>query len=975
MWSKAAVLFSLSACALPVRAVSISSNQPCHATIKSDNGQSKGYFDQKDIGSPTWLDFWREIKGFIDKIGDKPRVRDERRMKEIYDDCQELLQLASAPPRTIRIPFTATRHLSDWVIADFNGDGKDDSIVVSGTGYYLQLQRTDGTVTPRTRIEWPSPGGYAWLTATDLNKDGKTDLVLGSPRAFEGTAHLATALGKGDGTFQAPIASIPANGAFAFYDWNGDTRMDVLSMTPTGTLTLALGQSDGTFQVARSTGAVSGNSVIVGDATGDSRADAIVLDYASVTVFPGMPDGSFGTPYSTALSGDNAQTFTAADFTGDGKLDVVVSYPLGMSEILMGNAGAPFTRTGVFSTGRFERSLAIDLDDEGATELLLPDAAGGGMRMVGFTSKGTPLTAPLYGVLPVGTSYPVYDPQYSSATVGDFDGDGKDDFALSALVANNTALQVFRGGALFSMAPFAPITVATRTLRQLAAGDLTGDGRAELLALDADARNLLTYRSNTAGGFDAPVVTALGASPGVMALGDFSGDGRPDVAVTVTGRISIFQSTGTGTFTGPVTINATAGWLAAGDFNGDNRVDLAYTISGNARIVLNQGNNVFAAPVPLDSQTYPTITALRAADVNRDGKLDLLLGGLGTGQGVGVFLGDGTGAFRALPPQDGNYYAPLDIVVADIDKDGNPDMLTTHCCDVVSTYYRFGRGDGTFGSPRLYSTGSDTDRIFFTDLNGDGKPEITAHTYSGVSVTSFFAPKQAGISSAASGRGPTLAAGSIASAYGANLATATLSATANDQDEIGGTRVSITDSQHNVTNAPLFFVSAGQVNFLIPSTVAAGAASVTFESPGGVISVADLTVARIAPGLFVVDSTRLVAANVIRVKADGAQLAELPYRVEGGALVGVPIDLGPAGETIALILYGTGLRGRTLLNQVSATIGGAAVPVAFAGAQNEFPGLDQVNVTIPRSLIGRGSVDVIVTVEGQASNAGRLVIQ
>jgi uncharacterized protein (TIGR03437 family) len=772
------------------------------------------------------------------------------------------------------------------------------------------------------------------------------------------------------------VDSIPAVGSFAYFDWNGDGKMDVLTMTPVGTLTLALGQSDGTFQVSRTSSTVPGNSVIVGDATGDLRADAIVLGYSSVTVFPGMPDGSFGTPYTTPLSGDNAQTLTAADFTGDGKLDLVVSYPLGMSEMLTGNPGAPFSRTGVFSTGRFERSFAVDLDDQGPSELLLPDGAGGGLRIVPFSSKGTPLTAPLYRVLPVGTSYPVHDPQYSSATVGDFDGDGKDDIALSALVANSSTIQVFRGGPLFSLARLSPITVATRSLRQLAAADLTGDGRAELLAINSDAQSLLTYRANTSGSFDAPVVTALGGVPGAMVLGDFSGDGRPDVAVSVTGRILIFQSTGTGTFTGPVTINATAGWLASGDFNGDARVDLAYTTNGNARIVLNQGNNVFAAPVPLDSQTYPTMTGMRAADVNRDGKLDLLIGGPGTGYGVGVFLGDGNGAFRALPPDVGNYYEPLDIVIADIDKDGNPDMLTTHCCDFVSTYYRFGLGDGTFTAPHLYSTGSNTDRIFLTDLNGDGKPEITAHTYSGVSVTPFVAPKQAGISSAASGRGPTLAAGSIASAYGANLATATLSATANNQEEIGGTRVSITDSLRNITSAPLFFVSSGQVNFLIPSTVAAGAASVTIQSPGGVTSVADLTVARVAPGLFVVDSTRLVAANVIRVKASGAQLSELPYGVNAaGALVGVPIDLGPAGETVVLVLYGTGVRGRTLLSQVSATIGGTAVPVAFAGAQNEFPGLDQINVTVPRSLIGRGSVDVIVTVEGQASNAGRLIIQ
>ena len=464
MWPKVAVLLTLCVCTLPIRAVVISSEGACHIKIASEDGSDESNFHAAYLDGTLYFQNWTKIKAFIKNLGQRPRLEDEKRIRELEAECRnaiELLAAAAIPPRAIRVPLEATPHLGEWVIADFNGDGRDDSIVVSGTGYYLQLQQADGSLAERARIEWPSPGGYAWLVTADLNGDGKTDLVLGSPDNLDGTARLATALGKGDGTFQAPVASIPAKGAFAYFDWNGDTRMDVLTMTPTGTLTVALGQSNGTFQVARTTGGVNGNSVIVGDATGDLRADAIVLDYASVTVFPGMPDGSFGAPITTLLSGTNAQTLTAADFTGDGKLDLVVSYPLGMSEMLTGNPGAPFSRTGVFSTGKFYRSLALDLDDQGAPELLLPDVAGGGLRIVPFSSKGTPLTAPLYGVLPVGTSYPVYDPRYSSATVGDFDGDGKEDIALSALVANSTTIQVFRGVPLFSLARLSPITVAT----------------------------------------------------------------------------------------------------------------------------------------------------------------------------------------------------------------------------------------------------------------------------------------------------------------------------------------------------------------------------------------------------------------------------------------------------------------------------------------------------------------------------------
>ncbi|MEP6963174.1 MAG: hypothetical protein ABI995_13925, partial [Acidobacteriota bacterium] len=190
---------------------------------------------------------------------------------------------------------------------------------------------------------------------------------------------------------------------------------------------------------------------------------------------------------------------------------------------------------------------------------------------------------------------------------------------------------------------------------------------------------------------------------------------------------------------------------------------------------------------------------------------------------------------------------------------------------------------------------------------------------------------------------------------------------------------SIIDSQGVLSNAPLFFVSPGQVNLLIPATVAEGNATLLIQpyilGQAQPPSFADITIARVTPGLFVVDATSLVAANVIRVKASGQQIAESPYRVDAGILQPVAVDLGPEGENIVLVLYGTGIRNRTSLNQVRVTIGGITIDPAYAGTQGEFPGLDQVNVTVPRSLAGRGSVNVTVTVEGQTSNAGRIVIK
>ena len=89
----------------------------------------------------------------------------------------------------------------------------------------------------------------------------------------------------------------------------------------------------------------------------------------------------------------------------------------------------------------------------------------------------------------------------------------------------------------------------------------------------------------------------------------------------------------------------------------------------------------------------------------------------------------------------------------------------------------------------------------------------------------------------------------------------------------------------------------------------------------------------------------------------------------------MPIDLGPTTDQVYLVLFGTGLRFRTALSTVKATIGGVNAEVVYAGVQPDFVGLDQVNISLPRTLIGRGEVDVVLTVEGQVANTARVNIR
>ena len=85
-------------------------------------------------------------------------------------------------------------------------------------------------------------------------------------------------------------------------------------------------------------------------------------------------------------------------------------------------------------------------------------------------------------------------------------------------------------------------------------------------------------------------------------------------------------------------------------------------------------------------------------------------------------------------------------------------------------------------------------------------------------------------------------------------------------------------------------------------------------------------------------------------------------------MVGAPIDLSVEGDVVVLQLFGTGLRGRQNLSDVRVTIGGVDCSVLYAGPQNQFPGLDQLNVQLPASLRGAGVVDVVVEIEGGEAN-------
>ena len=259
-------------------------------------------------------------------------------------------------------------------------------------------------------------------------------------------------------------------------------------------------------------------------------------------------------------------------------------------------------------------------------------------------------------------------------------------------------------------------------------------------------------------------------------------------------------------------------------------------------------------------------------------------------------------------------------------------------------------------------------KVLATSGTGDGENGLN-------SAELFDAAALGGVAVTVSGAsyGAEVTSETIASAFGVNLASGSAAATSLPLPTVlAGVTVKVRDSLGTERDAPLFYVSPLQINYLIPAGTASGTATVTMLNNGTQIATGTLQIVSVAPGLFAANSNAqgVAAADVLRVKANNAQTYEslLNFDPAQNKFVPTLIDLGPATDLVFVELYGTGIRFRSDLSAVSATVGGVSAQVFYAGAQGQFVGLDQVNVLLPRSLAGRGEVNIALTVDGKAAN-------
>ncbi|MDQ3012886.1 MAG: CAP domain-containing protein [Acidobacteriota bacterium] len=205
----------------------------------------------------------------------------------------------------------------------------------------------------------------------------------------------------------------------------------------------------------------------------------------------------------------------------------------------------------------------------------------------------------------------------------------------------------------------------------------------------------------------------------------------------------------------------------------------------------------------------------------------------------------------------------------------------------------------------------------------------------------------------------TIAPDSLAATFGNQLSSTTARATSLPLPlMLAGVAVIV-----NNLSAPLLYVSPTQVNYLVPANVDPGTAVIKVMNGANVIANGTVVIENLSPSIFTVTANGK-GVPAAQTTFDGVAFQSVANADDSTRALGV----GTAAKPNYLVLYGTGLRRRSSMSNVRATIGGVQAEITFLGAHSRLAGLDQINIKLPQELRGRGNVDVVVTIDGKTAN-------
>lgn len=714
---------------------------------------------------------------------------------------------------------TLTGVAVDLIAFDFNKDHVLDlAVSINEDTIAILRGRGDGTFhAPTYLAAGLSP---TWLAAGDFDRDGNIDLAVANQDSFGGIGVLR---GNGNGTFAAMVHHGLASSAGALFvnDVDGDGNLDLATIThwDDGVISVLLGNGSGGFaaETILYTPATNLGSLAPADFNNDGQLDFLVLD--SNLGFIHVLFGGGNLDFETVSANQttpfrNAPIF--ADLNVDGLADVAILDARGQILVRLGlsneswqppllvNAIHPardmivtsdaegvlivaldqsgdyvrFYRwfvNGIFlelpslaTGGLASRIASADLDNDGHADLVVSHASSGRIQVFLGTSTGH--SAPL--LLEAG-----YGPVDSILLV-DVNQDGLVDILVSAAGAGETRLLVNRGDGDFEsplplragQGPYVSAVTADGTYLSysldrssgVASGDWNGDGRVDLAVANAGSNTVSLLFGTATGGFTNPTVFLAGNGPTRLVGGDFNHDGHEDLAVLNEGSatITLFLNDGTGMFVPSASMSAGVfpTGIATRDVDRDGHLDLVVSSSfGDVLVLRGRGDGTFEA-----FERFGRDVTLAVADLDGDGKDDLILGNQGLDRVHVQYSGNGASLVR---DRNDGVEAPAAPILHDLNGDGIRDLIVINTSGNGILVY-LGQSNGQFGPANAFFTGTRPSHVAVADLNEDGLPDVVVTNQGSNDLTVLFGSisgQGSGVSAQADDwtfvQGPRLAAG------------------------------------------------------------------------------------------------------------------------------------------------------------------------------------------------------------------------